>query len=202
MAATTTYVNAAQGASDRTITLNAYTAPSGRAKALVKVDDEIMLITDTTNAPTLGVVRGYMGTAAAAHKLYAAAVYGAPGDMQTYKGPTVGYASVPNAFEPENVQEVTITGATGTTAAPITAQAPAFLNVTGTSGAGLNLPYPQPGWSYTIRNGTTGVCKIYSVGATINGTTGTTAVSLTATGNLTAVAKCSTAGAWYVLLST
>lgn len=198
MAATTTTLNGSISASVTQLTLTAYTAPTGRSKPLLKVDDELMLIVDASASPTLGVVRGYMGTAAASHKTQAGAVYGRPIDMQTSKGPSQAYPSLSNPTIAGQVQGVTATGATGSTAATITAGSPAFLMVTGTSGAGINLPYPQPGAAYEIQNGTTGVVKIYSVGATINGTTGTTAVSLTATGNLLAFANCVTAGAWLV----
>ncbi len=43
---------------------------------------------------------------------------------------------------------------------------------------------------------TTGVCKVYSVGATINGTTGTTAFSMDTTGTDKTWFACVTAGAW------
>ena len=202
MAATETYINGAVAAGDKTVKLAAYTAPSGRAKPLLRVDDEIMLITDTTSSPTLGVVRGYMGTLAAAHNLYAGVTYGAPNDMQTSKGPTHASPSITLPRVQFNTQEMTATGATGTTAAPVTVPLPAYLNATGASGAGINLPVPVAGDKAMIRNAMTGVLKIYCVGGTINGTTGTTAVSVTATGNLTAWADCATAGAWYVLGNT
>jgi hypothetical protein len=206
MALTTTTLNGSVTASAQFITLTAYTAPSWPGNLSpnvhVKVDDEIMLIVDTTLSPTLQVVRGYMGTLAAAHSSLAAAVYGLPVDFQAMKGQTQQNASLVTPYVLQNTQEVTITGSTGSTAATITAAPLAFLNVTGTSGAGLNLPVPQTGMQYIIKNGTTGVCKIYSVGATINGTTGTTAFSLTATGNLTAIAGCSTSGAWQVFGNT
>ena len=63
----------------------------------------------------------------------------------------------------------------------------------------LNLPIPVVGAYYWVKNQTTGVLKVYSVGATINGTTGTTAISISATGTLTAGFGCSTAGAWQVV---
>ena len=198
MSATTTTLSGTITASASTVTLAAYTAPSGRSKPLLKVDDEIMLIVDASNSPTLGVARGYMGTVAIGHRNLAAVQYGRPGDMQTSKGPTQAYPSLSNPYILGQSQGVTATGATGSTAASITAGPPAFLMVTGTSGAGINLPYPQPGASYEIQNGTTGAVNVYCVGATINGTTGTTAFSLTATGNKLAFANCATAGAWLV----
>jgi len=63
----TTTLNGALGASDTKMTLTAYTAPAGRGKNLARIDDEVVLITDTSLSPTLGIVRGYMGTSAVAH---------------------------------------------------------------------------------------------------------------------------------------
>ena len=202
MALTTTTLSGAYSAGAKSLTLAAYTAPTGRAKPLLKIDDEIFLIVDTTNSPTLGVVPGYMGTLNAAHSNLASAVYGAPVDFQAGKGPNTVNASMTSPMILQNAQEITITGATGSTAAIVTAEPPAFLSATGTSGAGLNLPVPAVGAFYVVKNGTTGLCKIYSVGATINGTTGTTAFSLQATGNLMALAVCSTAAAWQVFGNT
>lgn len=202
MALTTTTNSGALSASAQFVTLAAYTAPAGRAKPLLKIDDEIMLIADASLSPTVQVVRGYMGTQAAAHSNLAAVVYGSPLDFQASKGPSHAFASLTSPAILQNAQEITITGATGSTAAAVTAYSPAFLNCTGTSGAGLNLPVPAVGANYVIKNGTTGVCKIYCVGGTINGTTGTTAFSLTATGNLMAEALCSTAGAWHIIGNT
>jgi hypothetical protein len=198
MAATTTTANGAISASSNVVTLTAYTAPAGRAKPILKVDDEIMLITDTSASPTLGVVRGYMGTSAVQHRTQAAIVYGAPQDMQVSKGPSWTSASLVTPAILGLSQEVTCTGTTGTNAANITATSAAFLNVTGTSGAGINLPYPLAGASYVIKNGTTGALLVYSDGASLNGVTGTTGVTIGATGNRLAFANCATAGAWQI----
>lgn len=208
MASTKTFLSSDCAAGAQFVTLSAYTAPtwSGNLapKYLLRFADtgEICLIVDSALSPTLQVVRGYMGTAAVAHKANTGVEYGLPSDMQTSEGPTFSFPNVANPTIAQNVAEMTATGATGSTAAPVILPAPSFLNVTGTSGAGINLPYATPGAFYVIRNATTGVLKVYSVGATINGTTGTTAKSITATGNLTAIAECSTAGAWYVALDT
>jgi hypothetical protein len=102
----------------------------------------------------------------------------------------------------QTAQDVIATGATGTTAAALSAVTPCLVNAnsTGVSGAGVALPTGAalPGAQYTIMNSMTGVLKIYAVGGTINGTTGTTAFSLSSTGNLLAVAICTVAGAWQV----
>lgn len=197
MATTTTYINQATLSTGATfVTVSGYTAPAGRAKAIAQVGNEQMLIVDTTLSPTLQVVRGYGGSVAQPHVQYENFTYGTPTDMVQAHQIHNQYPTevLPTVYQQS--QEVTITGATGTTAAIINVPWPAFLTATGTSGAGLNLPVPLLGAAYTIKNNTTGVCKIYCVGGTINGTTGTTAVSLTATGNLMAFAYCSTAGAW------
>lgn len=94
---------------------------------------------------------------------------------------------------------VTSTGTTGSNAAALTAITPAYLAVTGASGAGVALPTGPAGTVYTFTNEMTGVFNIYCVGGTINGTTGTTAYAVTATGNKMAVAFCRDAtGAWTV----
>ncbi len=99
------------------------------------------------------------------------------------------------------VMSMTATGATGTDAAQITAGAPCLIVATGTSGAGIAFPTGAvvAGAWYLVKNATTGVLKVYSVGATINGTTGTTAISISATGTLTAGFGCVAAGAWQVM---
>src|SRR5262245_18953199 len=83
--------------------------------------------------------------------------------------------------------DVTSTGATGSTATDLGLNFPAYVTATGASGVGVNLNTGAcvPGAVFWIKNMMTGVLKIYSVGATMNGTTGTTAISVTATGNLT-----------------
>lgn len=95
-------------------------------------------------------------------------------------------------------QDLIATGATGSAAAAVSSAFPVLVNcnATGVSGAGINLPVPVAGNFAVITNAMTGVLAIYSVGATQNGTTGTTAVNLTATGNRTMLATCTVAGAW------
>lgn len=199
MATTTTTLSSALSASNTKCTVAAYTAPSGRAKALLRVDDEICLVADASLSPTLGLVRGYMGTLAVSHESQAGVEYGNPTDFPIAgKGPSFQSPTLFNPSGYSNAQEITQTGATGTTAATIIVPAPAFFTVTGTSGAGINLGVPSVGEAFTFKNNTTGVMKLYCVGGTINGTTGTTALSISATGNLMAFAFCSTAGAWQV----
>lgn len=100
------------------------------------------------------------------------------------------------------VDSLTATGATGSAAAAASAIRPSIVLATGASGAGIDLGTGAAGDFSIIQNLMTGVLKVYSVGGTINGTTGTTAVSITATGNLTALAVCSAAGTWFVRINT
>lgn len=97
-------------------------------------------------------------------------------------------------------QDVTATGATGSTATFLTSVVPALVTVTGASGAGVQLPTGAavPGAAYLVKNCMTGALKVYAVGGSINGTTGTTAFTLTATGNLFCAAMCTIAGAWQI----
>ena len=203
MASVVTKLSGALNDSANRLTLAAYTAPSGRAKPLLRIDDEICLITDNSASPTLGVVRGYMGTTAVAHETQAGVEYGNPTDFPvTSKGPTLATPSFFNPTMFQNVQVITTTGATGSAATPVTTPAPAFLNVTGATGVGINFGVPSVGEAYFVKNKTTGTFQIYSVGATINGTTGTTAVDVTVTGNKGLLIFCATAGAWETVLGT
>lgn len=103
-----------------------------------------------------------------------------------------------------NVFGVTATGATGTTAALAPTVSSSIIVATGASGAGINLAasVTYSGANYEIINGMTGVLKIYAVGGTINGTTGTTAFSLTATGNLYVRAVATSSTAWFIVGNT
>lgn len=82
MATTNTTLNGAITAGQTLITLTAFTNPlTGGGgivspKVMVKVDGEKMLVQNFTLAPTLGVVRGYDGTAAVAHNTLAPVAYG------------------------------------------------------------------------------------------------------------------------------
>ena len=200
MALTTTYLNQttlATGASQ--ITLAAYTAPSRAAVSprpwLKFANGEVCAITDETLSPTLSVQRGLFGTnATVVHYSGEGVQYGMPVDF-----PDTNAANINQPALMINAQEVTTTGATGTTAAVVTADQMGFLNCTGATGTGLNLPYPFVGANYTIKNNSaTGTITVYCTasGATVNGVAGATGVTLTATGNRTMFANCATAGAW------
>ncbi len=198
MALTTTKLSGTITAGVSRLTLAAYTAPNG-SRPYVQLQfatGETCRITDATLSPTLGVVRGYAGTLAVAHTTGEGVTYGLASDpaWANYIQPALDQAPITI-----NAQEITITGATGTDAAAVTIDSVGLLNATGTSGAGLNLPVPTVGMQYWVKNNTTGVCKVYSVGSTINGVTGTTAISISATGTLAAGFMCATAGAWQVV---
>lgn len=125
-------------------------------------------------------------------------------------GSSAGGAWLPNDPSPTlvgttviaNSADITATGATGTTASSAPSVTPTFITLTGASGAGLRLGTGTPGQWYVVKNMGTGALNLYANGATINGTTGTTAYPITATGNLTALAFCTVAGAWQVGLNT
>ena len=200
MALSTTYVAGAvtSGATGvgSTISVAAFTSP---ATAGISVDvlgrfatGEYVLITGNTGT-TLNVVRGYLGSRAVAHSVYEGFQYG----LATEAWPAAAAQNIQIApVSPLNVQEVTLTGTTGTDAAIVTVPMPAFLNLSGASGAGVNLPVPRAGDSIAIKNSGSGTTKIYCVGGSINGTSGTTAVSVTSTGILGGTWFCATAGAW------
>ena len=198
MSLTTTYSTGAVTATQGTITLNAYTAPSvgpiGPIKILRWATGEYCLIADDSNSPTLSVVRGWNGSRAVNHTAYEGVQYGLANDASWPDAPASNVQVAPVTIT--NAQEVTITGTTGTDAAVVTAPWPAILNASGASGAGLNLPVPKVGAQYVVKNSSSGTMKIYCVGGSINGTTGTTAVTITTTGALGDIFWCSTSGAW------
>ena len=95
------------------------------------------------------------------------------------------------------VSAVTATGATGGSGAVLPTVTPAFVTVTGATGSGVDLPTGPAGAMYLFTNLFAGTMRFYSVGGTINGTTGTTAFLLTTTGNKGVLAYNTTAsGAW------
>ncbi len=200
MSLSTTYSNGALTLSATQVTLAAYTAPAGgqtlgQHVQLQWATGETCLVTDDTLAPTLSVVRGYAGTQAAAHSLYEGVVYGNVADAAWPSSPARQLGQPVISMQ---TQEITATGATGSTAGVVTPASFGFIQSTGVTGTGINLPVPTVGNTYVIRNNSTGDLIIYSVGATVNGVTGTTGATLTATGNKTAWALCSTAGVWRV----
>ncbi len=202
MALTTTYLAGALSATPsgpaQFITLNAYTAPSvgpiGALKMGRFATGEYFLITDDSNSPTLQVVRGWNGSRAVAHSVREGVTYGLASDASWPAGPAVNVQIAPVTIT--NAQEITLTGTTGTDAAVVTTPWPGFINASGASGAGLNLPIPVVGAQYVVKNTSSGTMKIYCVGGSINGTTGTTAVTITTTGALGDIFWCATAGAW------
>ncbi len=205
--ATTTTLNGTITAAATQITLTAFTNPAtGNVSAktlIVMATGEKMLVTDASLSPTLQVVRGYEGTAAAAHTTAEGVLYGLMGDTSfteanTYVGQHA--VDVPSTIL-FNAVEITATGVTGTDAAVLTAQPFAIVNSTGATDAGVNLWVPTVGQAVVVHNdSTTGAVKVYSVGGTIDGTTGTTAVSITTTGSKGAMFACATAGAWRMVI--
>ena len=97
------------------------------------------------------------------------------------------------------VQAITVTGATGSTAAAVTITPPGLITLSGGTGAsGVNLAVPAAGDLYLIKSIGSGA-QVYCVGGTINATTGTTAYPMTATGSRGAAFMCVTAGVWQVV---
>ncbi len=197
MALTTTYVSGAVGATDPVINVNAFTNPSTSGISY-KVwgrfaTGEYVLIT-SNNSTALSVVRGYNGSRAVAHSVYEGFQYGLVNDAAWPAAAATVQQIAPVSIV--NAQEVTVTGSTGTDAAIVTAPPGAVLNLSGASGAGVNLPVPTVGMMYAIKNTGSGTSKVYCVGGSINGTTGTTAVSITTTGTAGDIFWCVTAGAW------
>lgn len=96
-------------------------------KMWIRVDGEICRVTDVSLTPTIGVVRGYNGTAAIAHNTLAILEYGVPGDFANIVG-AAGQAitsySVSGAITvPLTDQTIIINKAT---AAAMTLAAPAY----------------------------------------------------------------------------
>lgn len=94
---------------------------------------------------------------------------------------------------------VTLTGTGSADAATVSAVYPQYVVITsGATGSGMAIPSSAAvnGAVYTIQNTIAATARIYSSGATINGVTGTTAFTLTNTGNKQATFVCVTAGAW------
>jgi hypothetical protein len=92
---------------------------------------------------------------------------------------------------------VTATGATGGSGAVLPTVTPAFVTITGATGSGVDLPTGPAGLAYFLNNVAAAAMRIYCVGGTINGTTGTTAAIITNTGNHCAWAyNTSASGAW------
>ncbi len=94
---------------------------------------------------------------------------------------------------------VTATGATGGSGAVLPTVTPAFVTITGATGSGVDLLTGTAGQVFFFNNATATITRIYCVGGTINGTTGTTAFQLATAGNKFAVAWNTTAsGAWFI----
>ena len=90
MAGANTTLNGAVTSTATQIKLTAFTNPSSgtiSAPTVVMLDgNEQCLVTDTTNAPTLGVARGWNGTQATAHGTLAPVAYGLTSDFNMPSG--------------------------------------------------------------------------------------------------------------------
>lgn len=199
MTLASTTLAATCGLNDTSIVVTSATSFAA-GNVIICEKERMRVVRSYTSGTTVGVLRGIEGTATAAHangtgimQGIGAADFPAVGPTETVDGQQLlgGW----------NAADVTATGATGTTATVLSAVTPLAVTVTGVSGAGVALQTgaAQPGAIYLFKNMTTGVLKIYAVGGSINGTTGTTAVSVTATGNIGALIMCTVPGAWQVV---
>lgn len=138
MALTYTTASGAVTTGATLVTLTAFTNPATLfgQQTILRVDNELMKVTDATLAPTLQVIRGWGGTVAASHTTLAPITYGLTTDFAT---PAAGFPLPPVTTPNESYYslEVVATGATGSTAAPVAVPWPAFINcnATGASGA-------------------------------------------------------------------
>jgi hypothetical protein len=79
VALVSTTLASAKALNDRTIKLTSATGIAN--KMLVRVDGELMRVTDVSLSPTIGVVPGYNGSAATPHGILAPAVFGLASDF-------------------------------------------------------------------------------------------------------------------------
>lgn len=94
---------------------------------------------------------------------------------------------------------LTATGATGGAGGVMPTVTPASVIITGATGSGVDLLTGPAGQLFFLHNVAAATMRVYCVGGTINGTTGTTAYVITNTGNKFAVAvNTSASGAWFI----
>lgn len=197
MAYTRTTLSAAVSATDTSILVASATSFAAGNRLIID-QEEMVIAKGYASGTTVPVQRGQNGTATKAHASGAGVAQGI--GAADWADPWTGQDTVqPGRVQNlETPQDVTATGATGSTAAQLTVFTPANIVATGASGAGVNIPTgaAMPGARYLVSNQMTGVLNVYAVGATINGTTGTTAFAITATGNKLAHIVCVEAGVW------
>ncbi len=198
MAYTRTTLSAAVAVTDTSIVIASATSVAIGNRLII--DQEEMTVTKgyVSASTTVPVSRGQNGTITAAHASGAGVAQGIGAADWPDPSGQQQLVSPPREVALERSIDVTATGATGSTAAALPAVTPCIVVATGVSGAGINIPTgaAMPGARYLIKNATTGALSIYAVGSTINGTTGTTAFALTATGNLGVNIVCVEAGIW------
>ncbi len=167
----------------------------------VVVDQEEMIVSQAyASGTTVPVLRGQNGTATAAHASGAGVVQGNGLLDFAQTGAQQNVVSPVRDISLETSQDVTATGATGASAAVVTANAPALVSITGASGSGFGVAIPSgaamPGAWYMFKNATTGSPIVYAPGATLDGITGVTGITITTTGNKSLGLMCTEAGAW------
>jgi hypothetical protein len=108
MALTATTLASPKAINDKVIKLTSATGIA--VKMLVKVDQEVMRVTDVSLSPTIGVVSGYGGTPATPHGILAPAVFGVTGDFTSTFGINPQTEVVSQSFGADGA----ITGPAGT----------------------------------------------------------------------------------------
>lgn len=168
--------------SGATITLTGVTLASGAT-----LNTATLTGTNTINGTTnIGTGATLTGPTLVAPTINGAATIASGATLTT---PTMSWTSA----------NVTATGTGATDATVLPAVYPAYVTITtGATGSGVALPAASAvtGALYIISNQVAATMRIYSSGATINGTTGTTAFTVTNTGNKTVIIGCTVAGAW------
>lgn len=199
MAYARTTLAAAMAATDTSAVVTSATSMAAGNRFIVD-QEEMKIAQSYTSGTTIPLLRGQDGTATVAHANGAGVAQGI--GVLDWPDPTATsqQATVPPSRDVnlERSIDITATGATGTTSAALPFVTPCNVVATGVSGAGIGIPTGAalPGARYLVNNQMTGALNVYAVGSTINGTTGTTAFAITATGNKMAHIVCVEAGVW------
>jgi hypothetical protein len=108
--------------------------------------------------------------------------------------------TTPTAFF--NTAAMTVTGATGSTAAAVTIPAPGLITLTGAASSGVNLPVPVGGEMYVVKNLVAGAVLVYCLSGSIFATgsiTGATGFSISNTGSKGAIFMAVAPSVWQVV---
>ncbi len=182
MALTGTTLNGAITSGATMITL---TSGTGIAKKmLVRVDGEMMRVTDVSLSPTVQVVRGYQGTAGVAHNTLALCAYGNASDFVT-----------PNAMNAQPYASYSVSGAI---TVPTSNQ---FIEINKAGAALMTLAAPgldQDGLQLTITSNTAQAHTITATGLFQDGSTTTDVATFAAQKGVSLVIS-ALGGKWNVI---